>query len=76
MKSYSMIFYGDVSPQGYKISYLLITRKLVHDFVLSDNVGLSIEAFRKLRTLDGFDIVHGYLERFLYVVDFPEVTEW
>jgi hypothetical protein len=71
----AVIFYGDVSPRGYRISYLLLDRQIKHEFVLFDGFILSIQKAQKLREFNGFDRITRYLENYEYLKDFGE-NEW
>lgn len=75
--NYESLFYGDLSPQGYKISYILLDRHIQHNFVLIDTGFIfSIKTTRKLREFVGFEKIIRYLEEYGYLLDFPEVDKW
>lgn len=76
MTQYVSIFYGDVSPKGNRISYLLISRDIKHDFVISDDYFFVLQSIQKTRQINGFDEILRYLNEYRYIFDFPEVDFW
>jgi len=76
MTQYVSIFYGDVSPRGNRISYLLISRDIKHDFVISDDYFFVLQSIQKTRQINGFDEILRYLNEYRYIFDFPEVDFW
>lgn len=66
MQQSIVTFYGTVCSKGYHISYLLLDRKIEHEFVLTDDFILSIKA---IRDIGGYDRISQYLERYEYLVD-------
>lgn len=76
MTQYVSIFYGDVSPRGNRISYLLISRDIKHDFVISDDYFFVLQSIQKTRQINGFDEIFRYLNEYRYIFDFPEVDFW
>lgn len=76
MNKYVSIFYGDISPKGNKISYLLISREIKHSLVISDDYFFILSSIQKTRELVGFDEIFGYLNEYKYIFDFPEVDFW
>ena len=74
MNELQAIFYGNLEPQGYKISYLLISRKIKHDFVLyDDGLLFMMKTRRKVREFVGFQNIFTYLDNYKYLFDFPEI---
>jgi len=77
MREYESFFYGDCSRSGYKISYLLLSRKIGHTFVYTDDrFVFSIKTTRLLREFVGFDEIFSYINRYGYIFDFPEINSW
>lgn len=76
MSKYVSIFYGDISPKGSKISYLLISREIKHSLVISDDYFFILSSIQKTRELIGFDEIFRYLNEYRYIFDFPEVDFW
>ena len=66
MQQNAVIFYGTVCSKGYYISYLLLERKIEHEFVLTDDFILSVKT---IRDIGGYDRISQYLERYEYLVD-------
>ena len=75
-KDYCSVFYGTLSSQGYKISYLLISRGINHNFIISDEYFLIIKSLRKVRELSGFEQICDYIEKYQYIFEFPEIRTW
>jgi len=74
---YESSFYGDISPQGYKISYLLLDRHIKHSFILIDSDFIfTIKTAKKLREFIGFEEIVKYIQSYNYIFDFPEVENW
>jgi len=76
MSSYCSTFYGDISPFGYKISYLLISRNIRHDFVLSSEYFFVLQSVQKTKQLAGFEDIWKYMSEYKYIFDFPEIDFW
>jgi hypothetical protein len=77
MREYESLFYGDCSKNGYKISYLLLSRKIQHTFIYADDkFSFSIKTARLLREFIGFDEIFSYINRYGYIFDFPEINNW
>ena len=77
MNAYESSFYGDISNNGYTISYLLLDRHIKHKFVLIDtDFVFSIKTAMKLREFVGFDRIFRYIKDYGYVFDFPEIEKW
>jgi hypothetical protein len=62
----AVIFYGDLSQQGFSVSYWLLSRKIEHEFVFFDDMILSI---RKIRDIGGYDAIQRYIESLQWVID-------
>lgn len=71
--SNNVLFYGDVSEKGYIISYILLRRNIEHNFIICDQFILSLFSQKEIR---GFDLISDYLNRFQYIIDFPEYKKW
>jgi hypothetical protein len=77
MSEYWSIFYGNTEPLGYKISYLLLSRNIKHDFVLYDkDYVFVLETSSKIREFTGFEAIYDYIESYKYIYDFPEISKW
>lgn len=76
MAEYYSSFYGDVTEKGYKISYLLIDRKIKHEFIMSDVYIFVLKSVIKSKEISGFEQICSYLENYHYFFDFPEVGNW
>lgn len=60
-------FYGNISDYGYKISYMLLSQKIKHNFVYVDDYYiLSIE---KVIDITGPNKILDYLKNYKYVLD-------
>ena len=74
---YESSFYGDISPKGYQISYLLLDRHIKHRFILIDSDFIfTIKTAKKIREFIGFEEIVKYIQNYNYVFDFPEVENW
>lgn len=76
MIGYSSVFYGDLSNKGYKISFLLMSRRIKHEFILYDDYYFIIKSLEREKELSGFEKIRDYIERYQYLLDFPEVNSW
>lgn len=77
MSQYKSIFYGDLSPRGYRLTYLLLQHKINHEFILFDHdYILCIETHLRTREFMGFDQIKNYIEGYKYLFEFPEITQW
>lgn len=62
-----VVFYGDVGPRGYDITYLLMERRISHDFVIVD--GDFLLSVQEIRDVQGYERIRRYLEEYQYIVD-------
>lgn len=77
MISYESFFFGDCSDKGFAVSYLLISRKIKHTFIISDDIfSFSIITVNKNLQVNGFENIIIYLNNYIYVYDFPEISNW
>ncbi len=76
MSEYYSALYGDVTEKGYKISYLLIDRKIKHEFIISDVYVFVLKSVVRSKEIVGFEQIYAYLENYRYFFDFPEVGNW
>ena len=66
MEQRLVTFYGTLCEKGYVISYLLIDKRIQHDFVITDDFILSVH---KIRDIFGYENIAEYLERYQYIAD-------
>ena len=59
-------FFGTLWNKGNYISQLLLERRIIHDFILSEDLILSLHS---LRDLNGYDRICRYLEKYEYLID-------
>lgn len=62
-----VIFFGGLDSDSFDVSYRLYRLKIAHSFVMyEDNMSLCIV---DVRTIEGFERIIDYLDRFIYVLD-------
>lgn len=66
VKSVDVTYYGSICKKGYSISYLLMERKILHTFVLSDDFILSLQ---DIRDVCNYEPICEYLEDYKYIYD-------
>ena len=77
MSEYISIFYGNTEEPSFKISYLLISRNIRHDFVLiDDDCSFILKTNQRMREFFGFENIYAYLTNYKYIYDFPEIQTW
>lgn len=77
MLQYKSIFYGDLKPDGFQITYLLLQHKIRHEFVLFEHKYVwHIETHLKTREFVGFEQIKICIESYKYLFEFPEITQW
>lgn len=74
---YKSFFYGNLDKNGFNISYLLISRKIDHDFLFVENDFIfTVQTSRKMREIVGYRNIYDYINEYRYIFDFPEVARW
>lgn len=76
MTDYESLFFGDLSEDGYKISYLLIKRNIKHSFIISDFSLFVIQTKNSIIEISGFKDIFYYISNYRYIYDFPEIKKW
>jgi hypothetical protein len=74
---YRSLFYGNADSGSFEISYILISRRIEHEFVLTEyDKSLVFETSSKKVELLGIIDILQYLNQYKYYFDFPEIKKW
>ncbi len=64
---YDVVYFGDLDQKGFKISYMLLNHKIIHEFVLYPDDDIVV--IKGVKEIKGYETISDWITSFRYIID-------